>query len=63
MNNKPNLFYRVIRTVVYVGLVYTRTIGGIFYTSMDKLVREVEYDAEMKRRGSVLKQQKQRFNF
>ena len=60
-NSKPNLFYRIIRTIVYVGLVYSRTIGGVFYTSMDKLVREVEIDAEMKRRGSVLKQHKPRF--
>ena len=65
MNNhaKPNLAYRVVRTILYVGLVYTRAIGGVFYRSMDNLVREVELDAEMKRRGSVLKQNKNRFNF
>ena len=60
---KPNIVYRVIRTILYVGLVYTRAIGGIFYNSMDSLVKEVEMDAEMKRRGSVLKQNKNRFNF
>ena len=60
-NSKPSLGYRVIRTLVYVGLVYARTLGGVFYASMDNLVREVEVDAEMKRRGSVLKQNKPRF--
>ena len=59
--NAPSLPYRVIRTLIYVCLVYTRAIGGIFYSSMDRLVREVEYDAELKRRGSVLKQNKPRF--
>ena len=62
-HNAPSLPYRVIRTLIYVCLVYTRAIGGVFYRSMDNLVREVELDAEMKRRGSVLKQHKSKFNF
>lgn len=58
MNNAPSLPYRIIRTIVYVGLVYSRALGGIFYGAMDSLVKEVEVDAEMKRRGSVLKRKR-----
>ena len=55
-----NTLFKAFRAVVYVALVYTRAIGGVFYQSMDNLVHEVEYDAEMKRRGSVL-QKRRRF--
>ena len=55
MNKQPSVPYRVIRTIIYVTLVYTRLLGGHFYQSMDRLVKEVEYAAEMDRRANVIK--------
>ena len=60
-NQQPNLIFRIARTFVYVGLIYARSIGGVFYESMDSLIKEVEVDAEMKRRATVLKRHKPRF--
>ena len=47
--------FKCVRAVLYVTLVYTRAVGGIFYQSMNRMVNEVEHAAEMDRRASVLK--------
>ena len=53
-----NYFYKSVRAIVYVTLVYTRAIGGVFYQSMDRMVNEVEYNAEMERRATRLKKRR-----
>lgn len=46
---------KCIRAITYASLVTLIRLGGGFTESMETLIREVEYEAEMKRRGTVLK--------
>lgn len=50
-----NTFSKCIRAIIYTVLVTLLRLGGGFTQAMENMVREVEHEAEMTRRATVLK--------
>ena len=50
-----NNLHRAYRAIIYALYVKFHNAGEVFTQSMERNIREVEYTAELARRGSVLK--------